>query len=508
MTPNLHSSTPESTDREITPPPAKSFPLVLIAVVLLVLAGGGAAVLMGIVSLPGRTTAEPPADEDPGVALVEGQENTLVIPEEVRISLGIRTGEAERVAVARRPVQPQTLVLPGSTALDPAGLMRVRARFAPAEVVEIARIPDEAGPEGALRELHTGDRVRKGDLLGVFYSVDVGSKKNDLVDALLQLKLDEEILTRAEKVKTALAEVFLLNARRNVEGDRNAIARALSNLKVWNIPEADIQAVYKESEEIFKRQGVRNRALEATWPRVELRAPDDGTIVERNVALHEMVVDNTVNLFQIAKVDRLLVIANAPEDELPTLNRLSAADPHWTVRTVGAEEVAGIPGKIEQIGYILDPNQHTAVIKGSIENPAGRIRAGQYVAATISVPREAWDESLRDVVEVPADAVVDDGAQAVVFVLTDPEKHYYTMRRVQPTQRFDKTILVRSTLPPDNRPDTIKDEERKEEKALGILPKQTLQPGERVLLTAVNELKAALEERQGKAASAAAAAAK
>ena len=34
------------------------------------------------------------------------------------------------------------LVLPGSTALDPTRLARIRARFAPARVVEIAQVQD------------------------------------------------------------------------------------------------------------------------------------------------------------------------------------------------------------------------------------------------------------------------------------------------------------------------------------------------------------------------------
>ena len=55
-----------------------------------------------------------------------------------------------------------------------------------------------------------------------------------------------------------------------------------------------------------------------------LRAPFDGVVVERNVHVDEMVVDNTVNLFQIADVSRLLVIANCPEDALPTLEALDA----------------------------------------------------------------------------------------------------------------------------------------------------------------------------------------
>ena len=43
-----------------------------------------------------------------------------------------------------------------------------------------------------------------------------------------------------------------------------------------------------------------------------MRAPFDGVIVERNVHKDEMVVDNTINLFQIAQVKKLLVIATAP----------------------------------------------------------------------------------------------------------------------------------------------------------------------------------------------------
>ena len=54
----------------------------------------------------------------------------------------------------------------------------------------------------------------------------------------------------------------------------------------------------------------------------DLRADLDGVVVECNVRKGEMVVDNTVNLFQIADVSRLQVIANCPEDALPILEAL------------------------------------------------------------------------------------------------------------------------------------------------------------------------------------------
>jgi cobalt-zinc-cadmium efflux system membrane fusion protein len=447
------------------------------------------------VQLPGLASASQektePAPPPLGVELVKDPPDTLRVPEDVRVALGIRKGGKDQVAVAKVPTATRPLVLSGSTALDPTRLMRIRARFAPAEVVEIGQVAD--APAGGrpgpteLRELRSGDFVKKGQLLGVFYSVDVGSKKNDLIDALVQLDLDQKILDGAEKSSAALPEVFLLTARKNVENDRNAIARALNTLKVWNISEEDIDAVYKEAAEISKRKGKRDRSKDDLWARVELKAPDDGTVVERNVAVHEIVVDPTVNLFQIARVDRMLVLANAPEDDLPALLKLPRDRQRWTVHTVGAAAGEGIPGRIDDIGYLIDVNQHSAVVRGYIDNPPdeagrGRLRAGQFVSCTIDLPPPG------DVVEVPVGALVDDGRECVVFVQDDPEIPQYTLRRVEVRHRFDKTVFVRSRL-------TEKEQEPEE----GLRPRRPLRPGERILATGVLELKKELEDRQSKA---------
>jgi cobalt-zinc-cadmium efflux system membrane fusion protein len=219
---------------------------------------------------------------------------------------------------------------------------------------------------------------------------------------------------------------------------------------------------------------------ENPWGRVTLRAPFDGIIVERNVHVDEMVVDQTVNLFQIADVSRLLVIANAPEDQLPVLESLHEGQRRWSVRTVGAESAAGLPGTIDEIGYLIDPNQHTAVIKGYVDNPGQRLRAGQYVAATVPIPPP------EGVVEIPVDALVDDGQQSLVFVQTDTAKPQYTMRRVQVTHRFDQKVFVRSTPIPKEERLTAREAEE------GLLPKEAVEPGQRLLASGVGELKAAL----------------
>jgi cobalt-zinc-cadmium efflux system membrane fusion protein len=264
-----------------------------------------------------------------------------------------------------------------------------------------------------------------------------------------------------------------------VEADRNAVTRAENTLRTWGIPDEDIQKARDEVKEILKRKGQRDPEKDKHWPEVKLLAPSDGVIVERNVTLHEIVVDNTTNLFQIAKVDKLAVFAFVPEDDLPTLEALPTHLRQWTVKTVGSEPIEGV---IDDIGYLIDPNQHTAVVKGHIDNKEGKLRAGQFISATVELPPPA------DVVEVPTDAVVEDGQTCVVFVQTDPKDHpeHFTMRRVELTGRFDKTVFVRS------KPFAKGEQRTPDEEALGMLPKEPLRPGECILQTGVGELKAAL----------------
>jgi membrane fusion protein, heavy metal efflux system len=124
------------------------------------------------------------------------------------------------------------------------------------------------------------------------------------------------------------------------------------------------------------------------------------------------------------------------------------------------------------------------VIKGHIDNADGTLRAGQFISSRIELPPP------QDVVELPTSAVVDDGQQCIVFVQTDAAKQQYTMRRVELTNRFEKKVFVRS------RPFAKGDESTQDERETGLLPKEPLVSGERVLESGVGELKAVLLEKE------------
>jgi cobalt-zinc-cadmium efflux system membrane fusion protein len=473
----------------------------VVVVALLVLAAFVVYVVVGV-PLPGLSASEGEktvqAKAPPRIDVLsrKGEAPTVRVPEDVRAALGLRARDGnDRLATARVPAEAWPLVLSGSTALDPTHMMRVRARFAPAEVVEIATVYERtaSGPTRT-RDLRPGDRVKKGDLLAIFFSVDVGNKKNDLVDALVALKLDQEILAASQRAydKGALPGLDLLAAKKVVEGDFNTIERAENTLRAWTVPEEDIEAVRKEAEQVIKKGGQRDRDPQhlkeqlRRWARVELRASDDGTLVERNVNRREVIVDPTLNLFQVAQVSSLQVVANVPEDRLAVLHALDTEQRRWVVHTAGAP-AEGIAGPIDDISYVMDVNQHNAVAKGTIPNPGGVLRGGQYVTATVRLPPP------ENVVEIPTSALADDGRQAVVFVQADDrEPGVYTMRRVEIVQRLDRSVFVRSRFS-DGRDEQPLTPQEKED---GLLPRHVLRPGERVITAGVLEIKKELEDRQ------------
>lgn len=439
----------------------------------------------------------------PGVELVKGKPCTVDVPKDVRDSLGISNDGVDIYVTAQTPVAMRPLVLPGSTMLNPMRLARIRARFQPTRVVEIGKVQDISRTgQSELRELRPGDRVRKDQVLGIFYSEIVGSKKNDLLDALTQLELDQKIYDRAVAARQSIPEVLLDGYYRAVQSDRNAVNRALNNLKVWDIPQDEIDALRDEAKIMAADKTRWSRTPEGRWVngekqtaaqerenpwgRVTLRAPFDGVIVERNLHVDEMIIDGTVNLFQIAEVDRLVVVANCPEDQLPILERLGTGTP-WTIKTAGADAGDGLPGTVDEIGYLIDPMQHTAIIKGYVQNPEKRLRGGQYVSATVQIPPPPG------VVEIPINALVDDGKQGLVFVQTDPARPQYTMRRVEVTNRFERTVFVRSELDSKLTPKQVTQWElTDQDKEEGLMSRQLLKPGERLIKSGTGELKLAV----------------
>ncbi len=190
-----------------------------------------------------------------------------------------------------------------------------------------------------------------------------------------------------------------------------------------------------EAEHIHHGQRASDIEVDKSWAEVEVRTPFEGVILEKNIVAGD-IVDTTLDLFKVADLSLLGVMANVYEEDLPALEALDKRDRRWTVRLKAQPEAAGIAGEFDLIGHIVDPNQHTAAVMGWLDNRDGRLRAGQFVTAEVELPL------LEVEVELPASAVMQDGERSVVFVAADAKGTEVKRRVVAVAGRGDGVVYV------------------------------------------------------------------
>jgi beta-lactamase regulating signal transducer with metallopeptidase domain/multidrug efflux pump subunit AcrA (membrane-fusion protein) len=431
------------------------------------------------------------------VQLVPGKPHTLRVPEEVRIKWGMRRDNVDRLAIAKRTSAIPPLVLSGSMALNPNTMYRLRPfPLSPSgvTVVEIGKVADSSGAGKGKgvdreREFRAGDRVRKGQLLAALYNVEVANTENDLIDAFSQLKIDEEILKRqqSEAKDTVGTSISLLTTKRNVQADRNSANRAMRTLRGWGIPEKEVQAIVAQAEKPRSNGAPRVGTPGVEWGRIEIHSPIDGVVLERNVTLHEVVVDRDTTFFSVANVDRLLVYAQLPEYKRFVVEALGP-HPAWTI---AFDRVRSTGGFLDEIGTQIDQavvegrNQGTVSLKGDVDNKQGLLRSGQFVTIHLPLPIEG------DCVEVPGTCITSSDDATVVFVQTDPAKPEFTAQRVIDVARFNKSRHFLWSKPIANGEGAPAAEAVQER-----LPLEPVTEGTRLVQNGVDELWRILKERE------------
>ncbi len=384
------------------------------------------------------------------------------------VELSPKTAELAKIKTAEVVVsqRPRKLELRGSLAIDPNRLVHVHARF-PGQIVELATV------EGGTKPLGFMDHVTKGQDLAVLWSKDLGEKKSELVDALARTRVDKQSLSRLQTLyeHAATPEASVRAALLQVELDEIAARRAERTLRSWMLTDAEIDPVVAEADRLANRED-RTFAADASWARLDITAPIDGTIVEKNVTIGD-IVDTNADLFKIADLTVLNVWLHAYEEDLPYLASLPKPL-HAQLRLPSSPNLGLLNCTIERIGDIIDPSEHMALLIGSIANSKGELRAGQFITATIEIPPDSG------LVEIPATALIDEGNQSFVFVQSEADKLRYVRRRVSVARRSYDVVFVRSHLTDEQQRDGLHE----------------LHPGERVVSSGISQLEELLQSRQ------------
>ncbi|MGO9108846.1 MAG: efflux RND transporter periplasmic adaptor subunit [Thermoguttaceae bacterium] len=426
-----------------------------------------ALIAVGVVSAGAAATPRlirylsPPAAKEAPDAVVQlaAGKDAICLPPELAANLGIQTCTIETSS------SPVTLEMSGTLMLDADRLSHVHARF-PGEIVEL-------GPgDGRSPAVCFGQRVRKGQLLAVIWSRDLGEKKSDLIDALSQLRVDEDSLARISKAAAegSVPERILRDTERKVEADRIAVSRAVRTLQSWRISKEEIDHVRAEADRLARAKTPDREEMVAQWAKLEVLAPLDGTVIERNVALGDL-VDTNIDLFKIADLSRLRVVAHAYEEDLPSLDALKDDRRAWSVSVGSGPDAATRPGRFDQVGCIIDPNQHTALVMGWVDNPDGRLRVGQFVTVHLEIPPPKSE------VVIPAAALCEEGGRTTVFVHPEGTQDY-VRRQVIVSRRNGDKVYLRSQV-------------TAEERQRGLEP---LPAGQLVVTSRIAQLTASLNE--------------
>ena len=236
-----------------------------------------------------------------------------------------------------------------------------------------------------------GQDVKKGTLLALLHSVDLGVAEGEHLKAEARLEEAERSHGRArelyENKAVSLAE---LQRREAAMKAARADARETRNrLELLGVPQEEIDRLERE------------HTIKADMP---LRAPFDGRVITRNITRGE-VVETDQKLFTVANLNNMWVIGNVAEKDVQfirkdqTVNVVLAAYPH-----------AIFSGTITYVGDMLDPATRTMSLRVTVPNPDRLLKPEMFAIISVYVT------SSPDALSIPLAAVQDGPMGKMVFV--------------------------------------------------------------------------------------------
>ena len=245
---------------------------------------------------------------------------------------------------------------------------------------------------GLIREVRAdeGQKVRKGDVLVVIDSAEVGAAKAHYLTALPAVEM---------------AKINYDSGRELVEKQIMAAKKEVEVRTAWNRATADLlnakQRLYNLG---FSESDLRQIArTQDTSSLLNVVAPSDGTLVER-FAVVGVAVEPTTPLFVDVDISIMWAWIDVYETEV------AAVAPGQEVSfTILGTDAPVFSGHVELIGAAVNPATRTVRVRAELTNPDGRLRAKQFGRAEIRVGAE------HETVFVPRAAVQNDGEDDMVF---------------------------------------------------------------------------------------------
>lgn len=301
----------------------------------------------------------------------------------------------------------------GVVELGPEMLERVKirtvaasVRVLPAELLTTGKVDFEQDRlahvtpriPGRVETVHAdlGDKVRKGQVLAVIDSIELGQAKS----TYLQAKAHEDL------------------SRQNYEREEGLFAERISSEKeMLAAKAAHLEAVarLRNSEETLRLYGLDGQQIETLKydegkpSLLPVRAPLSGRVVEKHITVGELITPEK-STFAIADLGHVWIWIDVYEQDLRNVH---LEDDVSVAVDAYPGELFG--GQVSYVSHQVDADTRTVRARIDVDNPDYKLRPGMFARVALSDPHiDAAD--LEPSLVVPAEAVQRDGEEFVVFV--------------------------------------------------------------------------------------------
>ncbi len=228
----------------------------------------------------------------------------------------------------------------------------------------VSRLP------GVVREVRKtlGDQVRIGEVMAVVESKDLADMGSLYLAARERVKLAEANFNREEDLwkKKISSEQEYLQAKQALAEANIDMRTAIQKLHAVGFSEEYIEHLPERASTALTRY--------------EITAPFEGTVIEKHVALGEVIQDDT-EIFTIADLSTVWVNLSVYQENFPYVRK------GQSVTISAGHGILDAEGQISYIGPLIGEKTRTAQARVVLNNASGVWRPGLFVTTRVITER-------------------------------------------------------------------------------------------------------------------------
>ena len=242
-------------------------------------------------------------------------------------------------------------------------------------------------------------------------------------------RLAQQIYQREEKLynQNISSQQEMLEAQAEQEQRNAELTAAKQRLFILGLTKTDLLAL-------------QNQSGTAEPDILNVRAPFNGTIIEKHAVTGE-VVEQNFELALLANLDSVWVWGDIYERDLARLLETMHQGPVPVEIRQSAFSTQMFTGTLDYVAPVMDEQTRTIKIRAVVENTGHLLRPGMFCDMRIVLA------SADQVVAVPEGAVLSDEGES--FVYTHMKDDYFVRRPVTIGRDFGDTVEIVEGLEPD-----------------------------------------------------------